>query len=202
MFPAKAAERWLYRHAGTVPDEEMSWTEYPVALLWFSFAGLPLLALELAQQWVPLNLERLPRLPRPVALNTAVSFVTNTNRQRLRQMGQQSFDDLRNQLPFDDRLSPSFATIRGFDHGHVAQHLRPLREMGDRHIQINAGPVERSDRSPVDHKLMAGEHVNFRIASREACRRVLGRPDRRRVAGGHPAAPGPMATQWTSVNAS
>ncbi|MHC1764453.1 MAG: potassium-transporting ATPase subunit KdpA [Verrucomicrobiia bacterium] len=80
MFPAKVVERWLYRLAGTVPDKEIRWTEYTVALLWFNFAGLlALLALELAQQWLPLNPERLPGVPWPVALNTAVSFVTNTN---------------------------------------------------------------------------------------------------------------------------
>jgi len=76
----KAIEGWVYRVAGTAPDKEMRWTEYAGALLWFNLAGLLLLlGLELTQSWLPFNPAGLPNVPWPLALNTAVSFVTNTN---------------------------------------------------------------------------------------------------------------------------
>ncbi len=58
----------------------MRWTEYAIALLWFNLVGvLVLMGLQLTQQWLPLNPAGLPNVAWPLALNTAVSFVTNTN---------------------------------------------------------------------------------------------------------------------------
>jgi len=80
MWPIKAVEDWMYRLAGCTPEREMPWTEYAAALLWFNLLGLPaLLGLQLAQQALPLNPARLPNVSWPLAINTAVSFVTNTN---------------------------------------------------------------------------------------------------------------------------
>jgi len=80
MRPLEVVEDWAYRLAGCSPDREMRWTQYAVALLWFNLAGLlAILGLQLAQQWLPLNPARLPNVPWSLALNTAVSFVTNTN---------------------------------------------------------------------------------------------------------------------------
>ncbi len=73
-------ERALYRLAGCDPAEEMSWRRYATALLWFNLLGfVALLALQLIQGALPLNPQRLPNVPFALALNTAVSFVTNTN---------------------------------------------------------------------------------------------------------------------------
>jgi len=80
MWPLKLVEGWTYRLTSCAPGKEMRWTEYAAALLWFNLAGLlALLGLQLAQQWLPLNPATLPNVPWPLALNTAVSFVTNTN---------------------------------------------------------------------------------------------------------------------------
>ena len=73
-------ERALYRLAGCDPAEEMSWRRYATALLWFNLLGfVALLALQLIQGALPLNPQRLPNVPFALALNTAASFVTNTN---------------------------------------------------------------------------------------------------------------------------
>jgi K+-transporting ATPase ATPase A chain len=73
-------ERTIYRLAGCDPRIEMRWADYAVALLWFQLAGFAtLLGLQLAQAHLPLNPQQLPNVPFPLALNTAVSFVTNTN---------------------------------------------------------------------------------------------------------------------------
>ena len=73
-------ERWIYRLAGCDAKAEMRWTTYAVALLLFNLAGfVVVLLLQLAQSRLPLNPQGLPNVPLPLALNTAVSFVTNTN---------------------------------------------------------------------------------------------------------------------------
>ncbi len=73
-------ERWVYRLSGVGPAEEMSWKAYAIAMLMFNIAGgVVLLLMELTQQWLPLNPQHLPSVPFALALNTAVSFTTNTN---------------------------------------------------------------------------------------------------------------------------
>jgi K+-transporting ATPase ATPase A chain len=80
MRPIQAVEGWIYRLAGCMPEREMRWTEYAAALLWFNLLGLGVLCgLQLAQAALPLNPANLQGVPWPLAINTAVSFVTNTN---------------------------------------------------------------------------------------------------------------------------
>ncbi len=73
-------EKLSYRLAGVHPEEEMGWKRYGRAMLWFNLIGLiALFALQLFQYALPLNPEGMKSLPWPLALNTAMSFVTNTN---------------------------------------------------------------------------------------------------------------------------
>lgn len=73
-------EAVIYRLGGVDPKREMRWGEYAWALLLFNLAGCVLTLVHLMiQAWLPLNPARLPNLPFPLALNTAVSFMTNTN---------------------------------------------------------------------------------------------------------------------------
>ena len=58
----------------------MKWTAYASAVLVFNVAGIALLvAIQMFQGVLPLNAERMAGVPFALALNTAVSFVTNTN---------------------------------------------------------------------------------------------------------------------------
>ncbi len=73
-------ENYLYRICGVERDEEMGWRRYAWAMLLFNlvvFVGL--FVLLLLQHLLPLNPQQLPRFPWQLALNTAISFVTNTN---------------------------------------------------------------------------------------------------------------------------
>ena len=73
-------ENLLYRICGVEEAEEMGWRRYAGAMLLFNlilFVGL--LALLLLQHLLPLNPQKLPPFSWQLALNTAVSFVTNTN---------------------------------------------------------------------------------------------------------------------------
>jgi K+-transporting ATPase ATPase A chain len=73
-------ERAVYRASGVSPDDEMTWKRYAVALLIFNAAGaIFLYFLQRFQASLPLNPAGLADVPSGVALNTAVSFATNTN---------------------------------------------------------------------------------------------------------------------------
>ncbi len=77
---AGPVERALFRVARVDPAEEMSWRRYAAAVLLFNAAGIALLfALQRLQPALPVNPGRLPAVPAGVALDTAVSFVTNTD---------------------------------------------------------------------------------------------------------------------------
>ena len=72
-------ERLLWRGLG-IPTEEMNWQRYLLALLMLNLLGLAVLFLMLlGQNLLPFNPQQLPGLSWHLSLNTAVSFVTNTN---------------------------------------------------------------------------------------------------------------------------
>ena len=73
-------ERAIYRFCGVDPQEEMNWKKYLVSLLWFNLFGFIIVfALQLTQAWLPLNPAKMANTSWHLALNTAISFVTNTN---------------------------------------------------------------------------------------------------------------------------
>ncbi|HML39862.1 MAG TPA: potassium-transporting ATPase subunit KdpA [Bellilinea sp.] len=73
-------ERLLYRLAGVRPDNEMDWKHYGAAALTVSAVGvLFLYLLQRVQHLLPLNPLGFGPVAPDLALNTAVSFVTNTN---------------------------------------------------------------------------------------------------------------------------
>lgn len=73
-------ERLCYRAAGIDQEREQSWKSYSLALLGLTAASLlGLFAMLMLQGQLPLNPQKLPGLEWHLALNTAVSFVTNTN---------------------------------------------------------------------------------------------------------------------------
>ena len=76
----KPVERLVYRVAGTGPDDSMDWKRYAWSVLAFSLVGLLFLfGLQLVQHRLPFNPQHQPAVPWGLALNTAVSFITNTN---------------------------------------------------------------------------------------------------------------------------
>jgi K+-transporting ATPase ATPase A chain len=73
-------ERGLYRLAGIDPAEQQGWVQYALALLWFHLAGIAVLyGLLRLQNLLPLNPQQMDALTPDLALNTAVSFATNTS---------------------------------------------------------------------------------------------------------------------------
>jgi K+-transporting ATPase ATPase A chain len=73
-------ERIIYRLAGIDPQQEMRWTRYAAAMLWFNLVGVIVVyALQRVQQWLPLNPQGLAAVSPDSSFNTAISFATNTN---------------------------------------------------------------------------------------------------------------------------
>ena len=73
-------ERLLYRVSGIDPSVSMGWKSYALSVASFSVASLVSLDLILMfQNFLPLNPQKLPGMKWDLALNTAISFITNTN---------------------------------------------------------------------------------------------------------------------------
>ncbi len=73
-------ERLIYRFCGVDESSEMSWKTYATGFILFNIAGIIILTIiQMTQGYLPLNPQKLPGVKWDSALNTAISFVTNTN---------------------------------------------------------------------------------------------------------------------------
>jgi K+-transporting ATPase ATPase A chain len=73
-------ENVIYRLAGIDRDVEMDWKQYAFAMLVFNLIGMvALFAIIMLQGYLPLNPQKFAGFSWHLAVNTAVSFVTNTN---------------------------------------------------------------------------------------------------------------------------
>jgi K+-transporting ATPase ATPase A chain len=73
-------EKGFYVLAGVDPDREQSWIAYALAVLVFNLAGIVVLyVLQRLQDRLPLNPQHFVAVAPDLALNTAVSFATNTS---------------------------------------------------------------------------------------------------------------------------
>ncbi|HAU5594139.1 TPA: potassium-transporting ATPase subunit KdpA [Citrobacter amalonaticus] len=113
-------ERLIWRGLG-ISTDEMNWKQYLQAILALNVLGLTLLFLLLLwQHLLPLNPQQLPGLPWHLALNTAVSFVTNTNWQAysgettLSYFSQMAGLTVQNFLSAATGIAVVFALIRAF----------------------------------------------------------------------------------------
>ncbi|MEW5290595.1 potassium-transporting ATPase subunit KdpA [Erwinia papayae] len=113
-------ESLLWRVSG-VESQPMDWRRYLLAILLFNLGGTVLLMVMLmAQASLPLNPQHLPNLSWHLALNTAISFVTNTNWQSyagestLSYFSQMVGLTVQNFLSAATGIAVAFALIRGF----------------------------------------------------------------------------------------
>lgn len=114
-------ERFTYRLAGIHPDDEMDWKKYSIALLLFSGIGFVFIyLLQRLQSSLPLNPLGLDDVSPDLALNTAVSFLTNTNWQNyagettLSYLTQMAGLTVQNFLSAASGMAILIAFIRGF----------------------------------------------------------------------------------------
>ncbi|WP_145554273.1 potassium-transporting ATPase subunit KdpA [Yersinia bercovieri] len=118
--PLQKIEAALWRCSG-VKNAEMNGWQYALAILSFNLLGIVLLfALLMAQGSLPLNPEKMPGMSWHLALNTAVSFVTNTNWQAysgentLSYLSQMAGLTVQNFLSAATGIAVAFALIRAF----------------------------------------------------------------------------------------
>jgi len=78
--PVEKMEFLLYRAAGVKTTVEQHWIRYAGSFLLFHFIGFLFLYTVLRlQAYLPLNPSKLPNVSADLSLNTAISFLTNTN---------------------------------------------------------------------------------------------------------------------------
>ncbi|CNF08100.1 potassium-transporting ATPase subunit KdpA [Yersinia kristensenii] len=126
--PLQRIEAGLWCCSG-VKNQEMNGWQYALAILSFNVLGVVLLfALLMMQGSLPLNPENMPGLSWHLALNTAVSFVTNTNWQAysgentLSYLSQMAGLTVQNFLSAATGIAVAFALIRAFSR-HSASTL-------------------------------------------------------------------------------
>jgi potassium-transporting ATPase potassium-binding subunit len=114
-------EKFLYRLVGIDERDEMSWKAYAFSLVIFNVIGIVVLfVLQLIQGWLPFNPQKFGAARWDTALNTAISFVTNTNWQSY--SGEQTMSYLTQMLGLTVQnflsaavgLATVIALIRGF----------------------------------------------------------------------------------------
>src|SRR5690349_2694288 len=73
-------ERGIYKLAGVDPERQQGSVDYTLALLWFHLVGIVVLyGILRLQNILPLNPNQMDAMTPDLAINTAVSFVTNTS---------------------------------------------------------------------------------------------------------------------------
>jgi len=117
-------EKFIYKVTGIDPHEAMNWKQYTVSLLEFSAVSIAALFLILVGQgFLPLNPQKYPGLTWDLALNTAISFVTNTNWQAysgeasLSHFSQAAGLAVQNFLSAAAGMSVAVAVVRGLARG-------------------------------------------------------------------------------------
>ncbi len=129
-------ERVLYGAAGVDAAEDMPWTKYAIGLLAFNALGvLVVYAMQRLQMWLPLNPQGLSNVTPDSALNTAVSFVTNTNWQAyagestMSYLTQMAALAVQNFFSAATGIAVAFALIRGFARGVRTGHRQLLVDL-------------------------------------------------------------------------
>ena len=122
-------ERGIYRAMGINPAEQMSWKRYLGCVLAFSLVSLAaLMLLLMMQRSLPLNPQGIADSSWHLALNTAVSFVSNTNWQAysgesaMSYLAQMAGLTVQNFVSAAVGIAVLFAFIRGLRSGSISAH--------------------------------------------------------------------------------
>ncbi len=117
----RPVERTIYRLGGIDDRADLTWRRYAGGLIAFNLlGGAIILVLQLAQAHLPLNPQGFGPVPLGVAVNTAVSFLTNTNWQAysgeasLGYLTQMAGLGVQNFLSAATGLAVMAALVRGF----------------------------------------------------------------------------------------
>ena len=186
--PGADRERPVSRWPASIRRKSRAGSTYALALLWFHLAGIvALYALQRVQNLLPLNPQQFDAVAPDLALNTAVSFATNTSWQS-----------------YGGETTLSYLVADGGDHRPVVPLRRDRRRRGDRAGAWLRAPLGADDRqflgrSDADHALCAAADLRRRravpgLAGRAAdARRLCQRDDAGRRQSGSGARAGRVA---------
>ena len=114
-------EKGIYKVLHIDPEEDMPWKKYLVSVFVFSgFGLLVLFLLQVFQKFLPFNPQHIEGMSWDLSLNTAISFVTNTNWQAYSGESQLSYLSQALGLTVQNFVTPAtgiavlYALIRGF----------------------------------------------------------------------------------------
>jgi K+-transporting ATPase ATPase A chain len=117
----RTVETTLYRLCGIDPAQDMGWRQYALAMLVLNVLGVvAVYLLQRVQQWLPLNPQHFVAISPDSAMNTAISFATNTNWQgyagesTMSYLTQSLGLTVQNFLSAASGLAVLIAVIRGF----------------------------------------------------------------------------------------
>jgi K+-transporting ATPase ATPase A chain len=123
----RPVEALFYRLAGINRNQEQGWFDYAMGFLLFHLPGMVLLYLLLRlQAWLPLNPAGQPPVRADLALNTAISFATNTSWQSyggestLGHLAQMAGIAVQSFLSAAAGVAVAMALIRGFARHGIA----------------------------------------------------------------------------------
>jgi K+-transporting ATPase ATPase A chain len=132
-------ERLIYLICGVSETAEQSWKRYAGNLLLFSFIGTMMTyAILRLQHYLPFNPQNMPAVPADLAMNTAVSFNTNTNWQAYGGEGTMSYFSqmaalaTHNFLSAATGLAVAVALVRGFAR-------KTTRTIGNFYVDLTRG---------------------------------------------------------------
>ncbi len=121
-------ERLIYRVCGVSQEDEMDWKRYAWSMILFNVVlFISLFGILMTQHLLPLNPQKVPAFTWQLALNTAISFVTNTNWQAY--VGEQAASyftqmvglTVHNFVSAATGISVAIAVIRGFARRRTSQ---------------------------------------------------------------------------------
>ena len=137
-FILRPIERFLYKLFSIDETQEMDWKTYSFSLIILSVLGvIGLFALQELQKFLPFNPQGLGAVRWDTALNTAVSFVTNTNWQAYAGEGTMSYltqmlgMTVQNFLSAAMGIAVAIAFLRAFT-SHPSPQPSPARGEGHR----------------------------------------------------------------------
>jgi K+-transporting ATPase ATPase A chain len=185
----RPVERAIYWCCGVNEKEEQHWLTYAVGVLFFSVAGfLSLYALQRLQWYLPFNPQKQPGVEQSLALNTSVSFITNTNWQSyvpettMGYLVQMAGLTVHNFVSAATGIGMALALIRGFSR-------REAKAVGNFWVDLTRATLYSADRSCRDTRSgMAGRAAESRRVCRcddAGGRQANDRSGTRRLAGGH-----------------
>jgi K+-transporting ATPase ATPase A chain len=140
-----AVERVIYRLCGIRSGDDMGWKRYALAMLLFNVLGVAAVyVLQRVQQWLPLNPQHFAAVSPDSAMNTAISFATNTNWQgyagesTMSYLTQMSGLAVQNFLSAATGIAVLVAVVRGFSR---RGSMEPAPGIGNFWVDLTRGTL-------------------------------------------------------------